>query len=85
MGSIARSGGIVPSAVMGVPGWRHVDLLPEAIEEEPEDNEEDPDEMPFARGGQARRTESGPGAADDDEVEALFERGQAVPVHAGSP
>ena len=70
---ITRSGGVLASAVMGVPVWRHVDLLPVAVVDDADDDEPMDEVTPKSR-DHGKETED-PAEVADDEVEALFERG----------
>jgi hypothetical protein len=75
---LTRSGGLLTTMLMGIPAWRHVDLLPvlaHPIDDEPEDDEPD----------DPARRESEP-ADDDDaaEVSVLFDQAPR-PEPVGAP
>jgi hypothetical protein len=38
---LTRSGGLITSILMGIPAWRHVDLLPVLASREDDDNDDD--------------------------------------------
>jgi hypothetical protein len=77
---ITRGGGLLASALMGVPAWRQIDLLP--VMTPAENDDDDDDGLPPGEPGR-------PGGADgwndgSDEVDELFERRQRQPAHIGS-
>ncbi len=67
---LTRSGGLLTTMLMGVPAWRHVDLLPVlARQDDAHDDAEDTEGNPAARRGQR----GAPGSAfDDSAVADLF-------------
>ena len=66
---LTRSGGLLATMLLGIPAWRHVDLLP--VLAAPVDDEDDDEDAERTRRGD---DETGPGELDDAAVTALFER-----------
>jgi hypothetical protein len=71
---VTRSGGLVTTMLLGIPAWRHVDLLPvlsaaQARHEEDADDDED---------GDSTRPDSDDMPFSDSDINPLFER------HAGA-
>ena len=66
-------GGLLATAVMGVPAWRQIDLLPVMTAGGDDEDDADPDDDDDADGAPGR-------AAAADAVEALFDRNAATPA-----
>jgi hypothetical protein len=75
---LTRSGGLLTTMLLGVPAWRHVDLLPVPASP-PEDEEDDEDSRP--RGG----SDAPSNAAGDSALAQSFERKAAAISPAPPP
>ena len=66
---LTRSGGLLTSMLMGVPAWRHIDLLP-VLAGQDEDNEQTPDERSLQLDAETQMAE----CESDERLADLFER-----------
>jgi hypothetical protein len=87
---LTRSGGLLMTMLMGIPAWRHIDLLPVlARPMDDEDDEEEDDDDPLSdlaiddAGAGATDSELDPATAADSTVARLFDRDGAKPHSAG--
>jgi hypothetical protein len=91
---LTRSGGLLMTMLMGIPAWRHIDLLP--VLARPIDDEDDDEDTHRTRPGSPRSkngnprssdatdSELDPASASDLAVDGLFDRGRAA-AQLGSP
>jgi hypothetical protein len=70
---LTRSGGLIAGMLVGVPAWRHVDLLPVLASDGDDDDEEEGDEFELAT------------RFDADGVEGMFDRDDRLRADWGSP
>ena len=80
---LTRSGGLLMTMLMGVPAWRHIDLLPVLARpaDDADDDDEDTsgDEAGRAAGAEGPDSELQSDLAADRAVDGLFDRGHAAP------
>jgi hypothetical protein len=90
---LTRGGGVLASALMGVPAWRQVDLLP-VVSAASDDDDDDDDGTRDAGTAADGPADNGPAAATDDtvrgDVEELFDAaarrgGTPAPVRPRAP
>jgi hypothetical protein len=68
---VTRGGGLLATAVMGVPAWRQIDLLPVMTAGGDDEDDTEPDDDADGAPGRAEAA---------DAVEALFDRDAVTPA-----
>jgi hypothetical protein len=75
---LTRSGGLLTTMLLGIPAWRHVDLLPVLARRLDDEDDEDDDASAH------RDPPTRPDDLDDPALAVLFERARAPVARAGS-